>query len=177
MVWSRPHHLRHQWPQISTFASLNHIHHHTYFKSPYVNIQEFHILHHHTMKLLQAFKSFLPGGSIVENWQRNWFTTGHTIQLRKLIRCRSYSSATKTGSLSAPQFSSENCFAAGTTISVANAPFVAANTLLVANANSLQATRFRQRITLLLQIRQWTQIHCRQENFATKLDSLRTTQI
>jgi hypothetical protein len=34
---------------------LNHIHHHTYFKSLYVHIQVFHILHHHTMKLLQAF--------------------------------------------------------------------------------------------------------------------------
>jgi hypothetical protein len=56
MVRSRPHHLRHQWPQISTFASLNHIHHHTYFKSSYVHIQVFHILHHYTMKLLQAFE-------------------------------------------------------------------------------------------------------------------------
>jgi len=31
IVQSRPHHLRHQWLQISTFVSLNHIHHHTYF--------------------------------------------------------------------------------------------------------------------------------------------------
>jgi len=45
--------------QISIFASSNYIHHHTYFKNPYVHIQVFHILHYHTMKLLQAFKSFL----------------------------------------------------------------------------------------------------------------------
>jgi len=104
MIRSRPHHLIHQWPQISTFASLNHIHHHTYFKSPYVHIQVFHILHHHTMKLLQAFKSFLPGGSIVENQQR------------KLFRCSPHNLATKTGSLQATYFGSKNCFTAGHTI-------------------------------------------------------------
>jgi hypothetical protein len=90
MVRSRPHHLRHQC-QISIFASSNHIHHHTYFKNPYVHIQVFHILLHLTMKLLQAFKSFLTGDSIVENWQQNWFAADRTIQQR-------------------------NCFAAGCTV-------------------------------------------------------------
>jgi len=73
MVQSRPHHLRHQWSQISTFVFLNHIRHHTYFKSSYVHIQVFHILHHHTMKLLLAFKSFLPRRLIVEIGSENWF--------------------------------------------------------------------------------------------------------
>jgi hypothetical protein len=70
-------------PQISIFASLNHIHHHTYFKNPYVHIQVFHILHHHTIKLLQAFKSFLTRESIIENQQR------------KLVRCWPHNSAMK----------------------------------------------------------------------------------
>jgi hypothetical protein len=158
MVRSWSHHLRHQWPQINTFASLNHIHHHTYFKSPYVHIQVFHILHHHTMKLLQAFKSFLPGGSIVENRQRNWFATGHTIQHRKLILCRPYSSTVKTGLLQAAQFGSENCFAAGTTISEAN-------------ATSLQPTHFRQRMLICcrqLDFDSESHFCCRQHNFGSK---------
>ena len=87
IVRSRPHHLRHQWPQISTFISLNHIRHHTYFKSSYVHIQVFHILHHHTMKLLLAFKSFLPR-PIVEFGSENSFAAGCPIRQRKLVRCR-----------------------------------------------------------------------------------------
>ena len=90
MVGSQPHHQRHQGPQISIFASLNHIHHYTYFKNPYVHVQVFHILHHHTMKLLQAFKSFLIGESIIENWQR------------KLICWWLHKSAAKTSSLQVP---------------------------------------------------------------------------
>jgi hypothetical protein len=80
MVRSRPHHLRHQWLQISTFVSLNHIRHHNYLKSSYVHIQVFHILHHHTMKLLLAFKSFLLGGPIVEISSENWFAAGCPIR-------------------------------------------------------------------------------------------------
>jgi len=94
MVQSRPHHLRHQWSQISTFISLNHIRHHTYFKSSYVHIQVFHILHHHTMIVLLVFKSFMPRSPIVEIGSENWFAAGY-------------------------QFSSENGFAAGATISAA----------------------------------------------------------
>jgi hypothetical protein len=163
MVWSRPHHLRHQWPQIIiTFASLNHIHHHTYFKSPYVHIQVFDILHHHTMKLLQAFKSFLPGWSIVENQQQNWFAADHIIRQWKLIRCRPYNSVVKSGLLQAAQFGSDNWFAVGPTIRHrklfryrhlnlgSECYFTAANTVSAANANSQQATQFRQRITLSL---------------------------
>ena len=88
MVQSRPHHLRHQWSQISTFVSLNHIHHHTYFKSSYVHIQVFHILHHHTMKLVLAFKLFLPRRPIVEIGSKNWFAAGGPIRQRELVRCR-----------------------------------------------------------------------------------------
>jgi hypothetical protein len=96
MVQSQPRHLRHQWSQISIFVFLNHIRHHTYFKSSYVHIQVFHILHHRTMKLLLAFKSFLPRRLIVEINSGNWFAAGS-------------------------QFGSENCFADGATISTANA--------------------------------------------------------
>jgi hypothetical protein len=71
-----PHHLKHQWSQISTWLSLNHIRHHTYFKSSYVHIQMSHILHHHTMKLLLAFKSFQPRRPIVEIGSENWFAAG-----------------------------------------------------------------------------------------------------
>jgi hypothetical protein len=104
------------------------------------------------MKLLQAFKSFLTGDSIIENRQR------------KLVRCRPHNSAAKTGSLQAAQFSNENWFATGTLISTVNSYFVAANTLSAANANSLHATQFQQRIAISLQsihFRQRTLIHCR----------------
>ena len=139
MVQSQPHHLRYQWPQINIFASLNHIHHHTYFKYPYAHVQMFHILHHHTMKLLQASKSFMIGG----------------IYCRKL--------AVKTGSLLATQFGSENWFVAGRAIQHrklfrckhlnfdSECYFAAANTLSAANANLLQRTQFRQQITNSLQ--------------------------
>jgi hypothetical protein len=122
MVQSRPYHLRHQWSQISTFVSLNHIHHHTYFKSSYVHIQVFHILHHHTMKLLLAFKSFLPRRPIVEINSENWFAAGCAMRQRKSVRCGATISAAKTGLLQ------PTCFAA-------------------ANATSLQTTQFRQRVT------------------------------
>ena len=78
---------KNQWSQISTFVSLNRIRHHTYFKSSYVHIQVFHILHHHTMKLLLAFKSFLPRRPIVEIDSENWFAAGCLIRQRKLVRC------------------------------------------------------------------------------------------
>jgi len=114
MVQSRPHHLRHQWSQISTFVFLNHIRHHTYFKSSYVHIQVFHILHHHTMKLLLAFKSFLPRRLIVEIGSENWFAAGSQFGSENCFAAGS-------------QFGSENCFAAGTTVSAANHKFAAAN--------------------------------------------------
>ena len=102
MVQSRPHHLRHQWSQISTFVFLNHIRHHTYVKSSYVHIQVFYILHHHTMKLLLAFKSFLPRRLIVEIGSENWFAAGFPLQQRELFRCRLPNSAARTVSLQAP---------------------------------------------------------------------------
>jgi hypothetical protein len=104
MVRSLPRHLKHQWSQISTFVSLNHIHHHTYFKSSYVHIQVFHILHHHTMKLLQAFESFMLGRLIVEIGNENWLAVGRIVRQQKLIRCKLCNSAVKTSSLLAPQF-------------------------------------------------------------------------
>jgi len=91
MVQSRPHHLRHQWSQISTVVFilfLNHIHHHTYFNSSYVHIQVFPILHHHIMKLLLAFKSFLPRRLIVGIGSENWFAAGCPIRQRELVRHR-----------------------------------------------------------------------------------------
>jgi len=112
MIRFRSHHLRHQWSQISTFISLNHIHHHTYFKNSYVHVQVFHILHDHTMKLLQTFESFLLGRPIIEIDCENWFAAGCTVRLRKLVRCRLHTAATKTVSLLAHNFGSECYFAA-----------------------------------------------------------------
>jgi hypothetical protein len=119
MVQSRPHHLRHQWSQISTVVFilfLNHIHHHTYFNSSYVHIQVFPILHHHIMKLLLAFKSFLPRRLIVgigsENWfaagaqfgSENWFACGLPNSAARIGSPRAASSAARIAPLLAPQF-------------------------------------------------------------------------
>jgi len=110
MVQSRPHHLRHQWSQISTFIFLNHIRHHTYFKSSYVHNQVFHILHHHTIKLLLAFKSFLPRRLIVKIGSENWFAAGSQFSSENCFAAGS-------------QFSSENCFAVGATNSLQTTQF------------------------------------------------------
>jgi hypothetical protein len=91
-------------PQISIFASLNHIHHHTYFKNPYVHIQVFHILRHHTMKLLQAFKSFMTRESIVENQQRKLVRYWPHNSTAKLIRCSPSISTANATSLQPPHF-------------------------------------------------------------------------
>jgi len=117
MVQSRPHHLRHQWSQISTFVSLNHLRHHTYSKSSYVHIQVFHILHHHTMKLLLGIKSFLPRRPIVEIDSENWFAVDFSIRQWKLFRCLRHN------------FSSEDWFAAANTVSAANHNFAAEHTI------------------------------------------------
>jgi hypothetical protein len=156
MVRFRPHHLRHHWSQISIFVFFfNHIHHHTYFKSSYVHIQVFHILHHHTIKLSQAFESFLLGRPIIE--------VGNKTDLQSATQFSS-----ENWFAAAIQFGNENCFAASTSISVANHNFAAYNTTLTmnhkftadnttsaanhkfatthtlsaANANSLQTTQF-----------------------------------
>ena len=107
MVQSRPHHLRHQWSQISTVVFilfLNHIHHHTYFKSSYLHIQVFPILHHHNMKLLLAFKSFLPRRLIVGIGSENWFAAGCPIRQRELVRRRLPVRQRELHPLLAPQF-------------------------------------------------------------------------
>jgi hypothetical protein len=52
------------------------------------------------MKLLLAFKSFLPRRLIVEIDSENWFAAGCPIWQRELFRCRQR----KTVSLLAPQF-------------------------------------------------------------------------
>jgi hypothetical protein len=83
-------------------------HHHTYLKNPYVHIQVFHILHNHTMKSLQVFKSFLQWESIVENQQRKLIHWRPRILQRKPIRCRHQNSAAKTDSLQTTRFGSEN---------------------------------------------------------------------
>jgi hypothetical protein len=132
MVRSWPHYLRHQWSQISTFASLNHIHHHTYLMSPHVHIQ--------------AFKSFLPRGLLqkigsetdsslaTQFSSENLYNVDCTVRQRKLVRCRLHTLAAKTGSLPATQFDSENCFTTVITISAANA------TSLQQTGNSISAT-------------------------------------
>jgi hypothetical protein len=68
------------------------------------------------MKLLLAFKSFLPRRLIVEIGSENWFATGCPLRQRELVRCQqptsaartvslpATSSAAKTVSLLAPQF-------------------------------------------------------------------------
>ena len=124
MVQSRPHHLKHQWSQISTWVSLNHIRHHTYFKSSYVHIQVSHILHHHNMKLLLAFKSFQRRRPIIEIGSENWFAAG----------C---------------QFGSEAGFLQAANSSAKTGSLQAAN--LAVKTGSMQPTQFRQRITNSLQ--------------------------
>jgi len=69
----------------------------------YVHIQVFHILHHHTMKLLLAFKSFLPRRLIVEIGSENWFAAGCQFGNENCFAAGS-------------QFGNENCFATGVTI-------------------------------------------------------------
>jgi hypothetical protein len=155
MVQSWPHHLRHQWSQISTFVFLNHIRHHTYFKSSYVHIRVFHILHHHTMKLLLAFKSFLPRRLIVEIGSENWFDAGCPIRQRKLFRCRQPIRQRMLTCSKQLSFGSESQFRCTTHNSAAN-------------ANSLQKTQFWQRITNSLQTTQFRQrmlIRCRRLSF------------
>ena len=115
MVRSRPHHLRHQWSQISTFVSLNHNHHHTSFKNSYVHVQVFHILHHHTMKFLQAFESFLPGRPIIEIGSENQFAVGCTIWQRKLFRCWHTISVANVNSLHITQFRQQVTYSLQTT--------------------------------------------------------------
>jgi hypothetical protein len=63
-------------------------------------------------------------------------------------------------------FSNELAFAAGNSISTVNHKFTAGNSLLTANANSLQETHFRQRITNSLQ----------NTLLATNANSLQATQ-
>jgi hypothetical protein len=60
--------------------------HHTYFKNINVHIQVFHILHDHTMKLLQAFKSILIWKSVAEHQQLKLVRWRLKIQQQKLIR-------------------------------------------------------------------------------------------
>jgi len=120
----------------STWVSLNHIRHHTYFKSSYVHIQVSHILHHHTMKLLLAFKSFQPRRPIVEIGSENWFAAG----------CQFVS---ENWFAAGCQFVSENWFAVGYQLGSKNS-FAVDNLISTANVNSLQPTQFRQWITISL---------------------------
>ena len=53
--------LKHQWSQINAFAFWNNIHHHTYFKNPYVHMQMFHILHNYTWNCCNHFSHFRLG--------------------------------------------------------------------------------------------------------------------
>jgi hypothetical protein len=143
---------------------LNHIRHHTYFKSSYVHIQVFHILHHHTMKLLLAFKSFLPRRLIVEIGSENWFAAGCPIRQRELVRCRLPNSAARTGSLQAPN-------SAARTV-LLQAASSAATTV------SLPTPQFRQQMLTCsrqLSFGSESQFHCSQLNFGS--DLLQTTPL
>jgi hypothetical protein len=135
MVQSRPHHLRYQWSQISTFVSLNHLRHHTYSKSSYVHIQVFHILHHHTMKLLLGIKSFLPRRPIVEIGSENWFVVGSPF-------------GSENWFAASCQFCSENCFAAGATISTAKTGSLQPTCFVATNHNFAAGHTIRQRMLI-----------------------------
>ena len=155
MVQSRPHHLRHQWSQISTVVFilfLNHIHHHTYFKSSYLHIQVFPILHHHNMKLLLAFKSFLPRRLIVGIGSETEF------------RCAKHKSAANINSLQQVQLRQRNRISLRKFSCGSETEFRCA----AANINSLQQVQLRQRNRISLQ-----QVQLRQRNRI----SLRNTQI
>ena len=105
MVQSRPHHLGHQWSQISTFVSLNHLRHHIYSKSSYVHIQVFHILHHQTMKLLLEIKSFLPNRPIAQFGSECYFPADNSISTAShKFAANNTTSAANTNSLQTTQF-------------------------------------------------------------------------
>jgi len=65
---------------------------------------------------------------------------------RPSISLQAASSTTRTGSLQAAQFGSENCFAAGATVSAANHNFAAANSTSAANRKFAAEHATRQRI-------------------------------
>jgi len=164
MVQSRPHHLRYQWSQISTVVFilfLNHIHHHTYFNNSYVHIQVFPILHHHIMKLLLAFKSFLPRRLIVGIGSENWFAAG----------C---------------QFGSENCTAVGATVSLHNAQlgseyhFAAGGSAAAAKQNFAAQHTNRQRISnrcRRFSCGSETEFRCATHKSAANINSLQQVQL
>jgi hypothetical protein len=71
----------------------------------------------------------------------------------------------RTVSLQAAQFGSENCFAAGATISAANHNLAAANSTSAANRKFAAEHATRQRIT----------IRCKTHNSAADVNSLQPT--
>jgi hypothetical protein len=146
MVQSRPHHLTHQWSQINTFVSwitfitilISRVYMFTFKCFTFYTIIQWNCCKH--------FSQICP----VETYSRN--------RQRKLIRYRPYNSAVKTGLLQGAKFDNKNCFAAGATISAAN-------------ATSLQPTCFRQR--MLIRYRQLSsssksQFRCKLNNFGSQ---------
>jgi hypothetical protein len=104
------------------------------FENPYIHVQVLHILHHHTMKLLQ----------------------------RKLVGCRPQNPSAKTILLHALQFrqrmllrysqhtfSNKHWFATDNLVSAVNHKFTTNNTTSTANGNSLQTTNFQQSMLIL----------------------------
>jgi len=180
MVRSWSHHLRYQWSQISTFVSLNHICHQTYFKSSYVHIQVFHILHHHTMKLLLAFKSFLPERPIVEIGSENWFAAGCVIRQWKLFRCWHHNSGSKCYSPTTNTISTtSHKFAANNTTSAANHNFVVEHTIRA--ESHIRCSQLSFDSESQIRCRQFSfdsesRIRCRTHNSAANANSLQTTQ-
>ena len=164
---------------INSFASSIHIHHHTYFKSSYVYIQVFHILHHHTMKWLLAFKSFLPRRPTVEIssetgslqaaqfGSENWFAASATI------------SAAQTGSLQVANFGSENYFAAANSVSAANHNFAAGHTIrqrMLIRCRKLSFGSESQIRSSQLNFDSDSQIRCKTHISTANANPLQTTQ-
>ena len=136
------------------------------------------------MKLLLAFKSFMPRRLIAEIGSENWFAAGCPIRQRKLfrcrqpvrqrqlfrcrqpvrqrelVRCRLPNSAAKTVSLHNTQLGSECQFAAEDSVSAANHKFAADNSVSTANHSFGSESQFR----------------CTTHNSAANANSLQKTQ-
>jgi hypothetical protein len=140
------------------------------------NIQVFHILHHHTMKLLLAFKSFMLGRSIVEFDSENWFPADCPIRQRKLFRYWRHNSSNECYFAAANTFCGNECyFAADNSISAASHKFPANNTTSAANHTFAVDHTIRQRMLIRcsqLSFGSESQIRCKQHNSAANANSL-----
>ena len=72
------------------------------------------------MKLLLAFKSFLPRRLIIEIGSKSWFAAGCPIRQRELVR-RRCQFGSENWFAAGCQFGSKDCIAVGATVSLHNA--------------------------------------------------------